>query len=228
MAHHDCEGGKGAARLSGIVAAVVGPHRFNRYRWVVPAEDHPSGWHYGILRETKNRGSLQVDMNTVDPALRRLVAGLHARQICTLPSCAGHHGRNPVRVQAAAQDLQRQERAIRAEGLTVTDVEDGSTYNMLDPDWKSPSLGQLLAGVRHWEGVGYAGAVFPAGALLQVPAISVRGAKVQTVPGSQQDLLHLWVQTPDPESQDRAWNDLSDQILGHIDNGFGRAVQSRG
>jgi hypothetical protein len=154
MAHNDREGGKDAAHLSRIVASVVGPHRFSRYRWVVPEDNHPSGWHYGILRETKSKGSLQVDMNTVDPPLRRLVSSLHARQIKTLPSCAGHHGRTPERVRVAAQDLQRQERAIQTQGLVVTDVEDGSTYNMLDPDWKSPSLGQLLAGVRHWVGVG--------------------------------------------------------------------------
>lgn len=224
MAHNDRESGKDAARLSRIVASVVGPHRFSRYRWVVPEDNHPSGWHYGILRETKSKGSLQVDMNTVDPPLRRLVSSLHARQIKTLPSCAGHHGRTPERVQVAAQDLQRQERAIQTQGLVVADVEDGSTYTILDPDWKSPSLGQLLAGVRHWEGVGYAGVVLPAGALTKAPAVSVRGTKVQAVPGSQQDLLHLWVQTPDPESQDRAWNDLSDQVLEYIDNGLGRAV----
>jgi hypothetical protein len=224
MAKNDRESGKDAARLSRIVASVVGPHRFSRYRWVVPEGNHPSGWHYGILRETKSKGSLQVDMNTVDPPLRRLVSSLHARQVKTLPSCAGHHGRTPGRVQVAAQDLQRQERAIQTQGLVVTDVEDGSTYNMLDPDWKSPSLGQLLAGVRHWEGVGYAGVVLPAGALVKAPAVSVRGTKVQAVSGSQQDLLHLWVQTPDPESQDRAWNDLSDQVLEYIESGLGRAV----
>jgi hypothetical protein len=205
-----------------VVADVVGPHQFSRYRWVLPIHhDHPSRWHYGIRRQTTNRGSLRVDMSTVDEPLRELVASMHARQICTLPSCAGHHGRSPSRIRQAAADLARQERQICEGGLMVTDVEDGSSYTLLDPDWKSPTHGRLLAGVRHWEGVGYAGATFAPGQLTREPNISTRSSKVQLVRGSQQDVLHLWVQTPDPGSQDRAWRDLSKDIIRYIDESRG-------
>lgn len=202
--------------MAQLVAEVVGPHRFSAYRWLIPKQDHPSGWHYGLRRQTRSQGSLRVNMDTVDPPLRALVSALHARGVPTLPSCAGHHGRTPERVKQAAEDLSRQQDAIKTFGLEMVDVEDGSTYTILDPLWKSPSLGRLLQGVRSWEGVGFAGATFPPGTLRREGLPAVDHASVKIIPGSRADELQLWVQTPSAPLQAEVWSKLSDSILAYI------------
>jgi hypothetical protein len=156
-------------------------------------------------------------MDTVDPPLRSLVSALHARGVPTLPSCAGHHGRTPERVKQAAEDLSRQQDLIKSFGLEMVDVEDGSTYTILDPLWKSPSLGRLLQGVRSWEGVGFAGATFPPGTLRREGLPTLDHTSVKILPGSRADALHLWVQTPSASLQSEVWSKLSDSILAYID-----------
>jgi hypothetical protein len=194
-----------------LVAATVGPHDFAAYRWLVPVGvEHPSGWHYGLRRRRPHPGSAQVDARTLDPDLRELVLRLHREGVRTLPSCQGHFGWCPRRVQQAARDLAAQEPLLRR-GLLMRDVETGVVYRARDAAWRAPSERTLLDGVRRWEGVGYLGVICPDDARWTCPHLRrMEHAVIQPV-GRQ---INIWVTAPNQRRQTAAWRRVTEALLG--------------
>jgi hypothetical protein len=199
-----------------LVGLNVPPHRFGRFRWLVPVGvEHPSDWHYGIGQALPHQGSTQVDLSTVDASLRPLVEELHIRQIETLPSCAGHFGRSPERVKQAARDMAAQEGAIRGRGLPMRDIETNAIDLIQADHWRAPSLSELMQGVRRWEGVGYLGVVIPAEKHPFRPLVT-RWGRIQPIHG-RQSRLDLWVNAPDQSAQDQTWQRMTHMTLDLLD-----------
>ena len=108
-----------------------------------------------------------------------------------------------------------QEGAIRGRGLTMRDIETGSVDLMQDPDWRAPSLTELMRGVRRWEGVGYLGLVVPP-EKHPFRAIVTRWGRIQPIHG-RQNRLDMWVNAPDQGAQDRTWQRLTHMTLNLLD-----------
>ena len=201
-----------------VEGLVVPPHRFRRYRWVIPlGVEHPSRWHYGVPREHPHTGSLSVDLSTVDRPLQPIVSQLHAMKISTLPSCAGHFGRQPERVMQAARDMAAQEGLIRGRGLRAVDVESGDEIDLHSQSWRSPSASDLMRGFHSWAGVGYLGAVLPLDLVPDQPS-TMRWGRIQPVKGASPPRVDLWAFAPGPRAQAEAWSRLGDSFISMVES----------
>lgn len=201
-----------------IEGLLVPPHRFRRYRWVIPLDvEHPSQWHYGVPRGSPHQGSLGVDMSTVDEPLKPIVGQLHAMGVPTLPSCAGHFGRQPERVMQAARDMAAQEGPIRGRGLRAVDVESGEEVELRSQEWRSPSAAELMRGFRSWAGVGYLGAVLPIDLVPDKPS-AMRWGRIQPVRGARPPRVDLWAFAPGPRAQAEAWSRLGDSFISMVES----------
>lgn len=112
------------------------PHEeFHKHRWLLPSE---GTWYYKLkdLRPCaipKNRGFAQ----TLDPELKDLVGFLHSKKIPTTPSCSGHFSSDEKWAEVF-DSLQDQASIIRANGLDMSDPEDGQKFNLKNPDYQLP------------------------------------------------------------------------------------------
>ena len=203
-----------------LIATIVPPWDFDRWRWLVPVGvPNPGAWHYGLERGERHQGSTSVDLGTVDPPLRELVGRLNAAGLATLPSCLGHHGWNGARICRAAGALRDQAEALRGPGLVLEDVEDGSRRRVRVPDWAPPSASDLRAGARATMGQGYLGVLLPEPRLLQplhlggVAQLTERAWALPGRPGTRR--LDIRVHAPTPRAQREAWDQV-DRIVDRI------------
>ena len=200
-----------------LIATIVPPCDFDRWRWLVPVGvPNPGAWHYGLERRERHSGSTSVDLGTVDPPLRELVGRLNAAGLATLPSCLGHHGWNGARIWRAAGALRDQAGALRGPGLTMEDVEDGSQHRVRVHGWVAPSASDLRAGARATMGQGYLGVLLPGPRLLEpvhlggVVQLTERAWPLPGRPGVRR--LDVRVHAPTPRGQREAWRRASREI----------------
>lgn len=199
-----------------LTATVVPAQDFQRYRWMLPIDvPHTSTWYYGWRLNEPSSGVANVDPATVDPMLRPLVGWLHARGVRTTPSCQGHFGGCPNRIRQAAADLAAQERAIRARGLWMRDVERGDAMLVRDPTWRAPTLPGLVEGVAREEGNGYLGVLLPH--KLLTPRDERRGyAAISPRQTHDGTWLDATVRAPSERQQAAAWGWVEGQIMNAI------------
>ena len=194
-----------------LTAAIVPPACFARYHWMLPCGvEHRSGYHYGLTRQTRHPGSTRVDMQTVDPDLRRLVAMLHQRGAPTLPSCQGHfrHSRRMGYYKNAIADLNDQAPLIR-EGLVMRDVETERRRLIKAPTWRAPTMAELWSADQALIGAGYLAFVPPGNSRLsQMPHALFEWACIQPVRGR----IDVWVSAPSEWQQRRAWEAVTRHV----------------
>ena len=133
---------------------------FDNLRWLLPqrAAGVPV-WHYWITRTEPNTGG-RVDMATVDPLLRDIVAYAHSRGTFTLPSCQGHFY-DPTAFEAMYRGLEGDVPGIRSGTLLFRDTETGQGYRPRFPKWMPPGKEELRRKLLKMSGVGRIGFSFP-------------------------------------------------------------------
>jgi hypothetical protein len=164
---------------------------------------HRSGYHYGLTRRSPHPGSMRVDMQTVDPDIRPLVAMLHQRGAPTLPSCQGHFRHSPRMgyYKNAIADLTDQAPLIR-EGLVMRDVETAQRRLVRSPSWRAPTLGELWAADQALIGAGYLAFVPPPNSRMsRMRPVRFDWAFIQPVAGR----IDVWVSAPSEWQQRRTW-----------------------
>lgn len=174
---------------------------FDYFNWLRPIRDvgQPT-WYYWTLRETVNQGSY-VDLSTVDPLLRDMVAGAQEVGVKTLPSCQGHFP-NDDYLTNQIELLREEEHLIREGRLLMENVETGRVTKPRYPKYRVPPSEWLRHGVEQAMGCGRVGFVFehraPAIELTVIcsPLGRVRcdGTRVsiQVFGRNQSDLRFLW------------------------------------
>lgn len=141
-------------------ATYITPANFDAVHWLRPvrAPGAPC-WHYWISRLTPNLGS-PVDLSTVDPMLRSMVAYAQSRGVLTLPSCEGHFF-DPAQFERIYASLVADVPLVRAGALVLRDVETGKIYRPRLPNWTPPDKKQTAGIVRCFSGIGRIGFSFP-------------------------------------------------------------------
>lgn len=201
-----------------LIATIVPPWDFDRWRWLVPVGvPNPGAWHYGLERRGRHPGSTAVDLSTVDAPLRGLVGRLNAAGFATLPSCLGHHGWNGARIWRAAGALRDQAEVLRGPGLALENVEDGSRHRVRVPGWTPPSASDLRAGARATMGQGYLGVLLPEPRLPRpvhlggVAQLTERSWALPGQPGVRR--LDIRVHAPTPREQREAWRRVGREVM---------------
>lgn len=140
-------------------ATYITPVNFDSVHWLRP--ERPAGapvWHYWVSRLTPNLGS-PVDLSTVDPMLRSMVAYAQSKGILTLPSCEGHFF-NEAGFEAQYQWLLAEVPKLRAGTLRLWDVETCKLYQPQIPNWMPPEKNALRNLIRCFNGIGRIGFSF--------------------------------------------------------------------
>ena len=147
-------------RLSPILSAgYIEPSMFDRVRWFRPARAKGVPvWHYWTPRTTPHLGE-RVDLATVDPLLRNMVAFAQARGVLTTPSCEGHFF-DAAWFDAAYRGLLADAPLLRAGALPMQDVESGAVIRPRVAGWTPPPYVETRDAVAANNGKGQIGFSF--------------------------------------------------------------------
>ncbi len=179
-------------------------------------------YYHGPRREEPRPLANRIFFDRVDSDLRPLCRLLIDNGLRTTPSCQGHfHPRQ--RFAEIWDDLLHEQDAIRHEGLVVRDAETDAPYLFRDDRFRLPwdGFSSFLSAAYSDEGTGYLGILLDddrhdvSGSLSRAQQsgqhttmhIDPAGRRV----GSSQ-LYHIQVSTDDPDSQSRAWRDVTQRI----------------
>lgn len=186
-------------------ANYISPAYFDAYHWLKPVR--PPGepvWHYWVTRSTPNVGS-RVDLATVDPMLRSMVAYAQSRGILTLPSCEGHFFQEPwfdAMYRALLDDVEE----LRAGTLVLRDVETGALHQPRLPNWTPPPRAPTRNVLRCFSGVGRIGFSFPDSARADFFRRLVTGAsEVVLEPRGNRAVVTVVVRGLNPDDLRQRW-----------------------
>lgn len=147
-----------------ISGAYIRPDMFDRVRWFRPARAKGVPvWHYWTPRTTPHLGE-RVDLATVDPMLRSMVAFAQARGVLTTPSCEGHFF-DAAWFDAAYRGLLADAPLLRAGALPMQDVESGAVIRPRVVGWTPPPYAETRDAVAANNGKGQIGFAFPEAAM---------------------------------------------------------------
>jgi len=112
------------------------PHsEFHTGRWLHSAKK--KGWYYFMREENFNSIANRYFIKSLDWQLRELVSFLHAKNIKTTPSCAGHY--IPKRLlEYIYIGLEAERDQILDNGLRMKDVESGEKILFRDKNYSLP------------------------------------------------------------------------------------------
>jgi len=188
-----------------MYALPVSTRSFRAWRWWEPRRPGVR-WFYASPRRGPLAGRADVRPETVDPELRALVAGAHARGWMTFPSCAGHRvTRAGARAVLAA--LQSDAEQVRGEGLWLRDSESGQERLWRSDRYVAPSPQTFWGAMRVTHGRGVFGVSRLARSEVEDLAHAGRraGFSVEAV-GADGLQLHLCI--PDDTARAHAWHTL--------------------
>ncbi len=150
--------------IAGLSARLIAPRLFPTRRWFASTPL----WYYHAPRRVsgRRRDTLRVDARffaRVDPELVGACRLLLAAGLRTTPSCQGHFYPRPF-FAAVWDDLVRERRAIRGDGLVVVDAESHERVVFRDPAYRVPwsSFTEFEAEAAGGQSRGYLGIVVPA------------------------------------------------------------------
>ena len=142
-----------------LSAGYISPDMFDRVRWFRPARARGVPvWHYWTPRTTPHLGE-RVDLATVDPLLRNMVAFAQARGVLTTPSCEGHFF-DAAWFDAAYRGLLADAPLLRAGALPMQDVESGAVIRPRVVGWTPPPYAETRDAVAANNGKGQVGFSF--------------------------------------------------------------------
>lgn len=118
------------------------PHeQWGEFSWLAPLAERLEPWYYASPRDVApEERTIPEDpgfLDTVDPAIRRLVAWLHSRGVPTGPSCAGHELEDET-LKEIFRGLELDALEVSNGGLKLRDPEDGKLYLLEDPGYELP------------------------------------------------------------------------------------------
>ena len=183
----------------------VSTHSFRAWRWWEPRRPGVR-WFYASPRRGPLTGRTFVRPETVDPELRALVSGAHARGWTTFPSCEGHRvTQEGARAVLAA--IQSDAEQVRGEGLWLRDSENGCDRLWRSSRYVAPDPQTFWGTMRTTHGRGVFGVSRLARSEVEDLAHAGRraGFSVEAV-GADGLQLHLCI--PDDTARAHAWHAL--------------------
>ena len=191
-----------------LSAGYIAPEMFDRVRWLRPARAKGVPvWHYWFPREKPHIGE-RVDLATVDPLLRGMVAFAQARGVLTTPSCEGHFF-DAAWFDAAYRALLADVPQIRAGTLWMQDTESGALYRPRIPGWLPPPYAETRDAVAANNGKGQVGFSFPEAVLPRYGECFARSvapfAEAYTERRGPRTVVTVVVRGSDPDDLRRRW-----------------------
>jgi hypothetical protein len=191
-----------------LSAGYIAPEMFDRVRWLRPARGPGVPvWHYWTPREKPHLGE-RVDLATVDPLLRGMVAFAQARGVLTTPSCEGHFF-DAAWFDAAYRGLLADVPQIRAGTLWMQDVESGALYRPRIPGWLPPPYAETRDAVAANNGKGQVGFSFPEAVLPRYGECFARSvapfAEAYAERRGPRTVVTVVVRGSDPDDLRRRW-----------------------
>ncbi len=146
-----------------LSAGLVPLSEFPLRKWYFAADaPHPPRWYYHApALEHRLRDDPEF-YELVDPPLRELCRLVRDAGLCTTPSCSGHFYAKE-RFARIWDDLQRESRAIRHDGLELVDSESGAGVRFRNAAYTLPwqEFGEFHAQVDALQRQGYVGLAIP-------------------------------------------------------------------
>lgn len=188
------------------------PYRsFRAWRWWEPLRPG-TRWFYASPRRGLLTGRANVRPETVDPDLRALVAGAHARGWTTFPSCAGHRVTREG-ARAIFGMLQSDAERVRGDGLWLRDSEGTREHLWCSDRYVAPDPSTFWHALRATHGRG----VFGVSRLTQdeVKNLSACGQRAGfSIERVGADGIQLYLRLPDDGARAHAWRSLLPAVRG--------------
>jgi hypothetical protein len=190
------------------------PHsQFHQGSWLIPV-NKPS-WYYFVKQENPNNISNESFIQSVDPALRELVAYLHDQGIKTTPSCSGHF-RKLKDYKNVYHALESDLKHIRNGGLTLRDIETGKVILYSDHSYKLPwNQQEFLHEVMDYQHHGVIGIKVLNKSLQK----KLLGLKVEhfLVRKEDDDIILFEINVDNEKANLKAWKELTTAIINAIE-----------
>jgi|SRR5579884_612880 len=199
------------------------PHR----RWAV------SRWFYANPIWYYHRPTADHEIDTrgrfyqlVDPDLRELCRLLNDHGIQTTPSCQGHSYPRE-RFERIWDQLNREEGAIRGQGLEVKDSENQQPFLFRNPDYDLPwsSFEEFYDQATAHQNIGYLGLLIPPGRDEFIRRLErEKYQSVSTSIGRDDDLgrrlrhvvFEIVVEALDPQARSIEWVNVTEYLRGQL------------
>lgn len=197
---------------------------FSSYRWWEPQRAHHSPrWFYGA-RQNGPRSAAHAREDTVDRALRPLMAACRAAGIATLPSCSGHFPPETT-LRGLYRGLQQDKGWVRSFGLTLKCTESGTLRVYRNPDWKLPNYDTWAQPIRAQRGIGLIGLRFAKDDTRAAPLSrdlnKIPGVCAYLTNAGIELTLEIHTRAITPEQRDAQWRKIAVKTTHHLHQGAG-------
>jgi len=188
-----------------------------------------SDWYYHSPRkyplEEMNLKFLEA---TLDAPLRLLALGINSLGYTTLPSCSGHY-KSKEELDEAYSNLIKDAKMIKKDGLVLADTETGEEFLLKDNTWMIPwdrNEFYKVANGGEEKIEGYLGFIVPkkdgykVGSAIDLAVKANKGCRYEVKRKPNAYVFELRVHTGKQKSQDRAWENLGDDVMFNLIKAF--------